>query len=359
VWVVVPARDEGAGLANALASLTAQTVRPDGVVVVVNNSTDDTEAVARAYASRPGSRVTVLVMPGHNRFRKAGALNEGITHLLGPDGRLPGRVRLLVTMDGDSVLDRHFVATASRVLSRDPRLGAVSAACQAKSARGAPPAARLLMHFQRIEYGRAAFARVLPSVHSMSGAGSVYRAAALNGLLGSRRHVFDQRETNLVEDYETTLALRARGWRVTANPGCVAYTEVMPTVPMLVAQRIRWARGTIDEWRRYGYTHRVVRRSLAFALAGSAAAVYLWTLVGLAAAQAAVGHSPGPRYLALAVSWAVYQALSARSLGWRVAAFELVLLPGLAYSLLRNYWIARAVVASFARRPPSAWTKGG
>ena len=27
----------------------------------------------------------------------------------------------------------------------------------------------------------------------------------------------------------------------------------MPTMRMLLAQRVRWVRGTVDEWRRYGW----------------------------------------------------------------------------------------------------------
>src|SRR5262249_55740411 len=44
---VVPARDEGDGLRAALTSLAGQTMPPDRIIVVVNNSTDTTEAVAR------------------------------------------------------------------------------------------------------------------------------------------------------------------------------------------------------------------------------------------------------------------------------------------------------------------------
>jgi cellulose synthase/poly-beta-1,6-N-acetylglucosamine synthase-like glycosyltransferase len=358
IAVVVPARDEAEGLRDALASLTSQLVRPDRVIVVVNNPTDGgaTESIARGYAARHQDVVTVLVMPGHNKFKKAGALNYGIEHLLNGKRRLPTAVRLLVTMDGDTVLHRHFLARASRVMTGDSRLGGVSAACQAKPVRGASFLSRALMLLQRIEYGRAAFSRVLTNIHTMAGAGAVYRAAAVNDLLSARQHLFEERETNLVEDYETTLALKTRGWRITANAGCVAYTDIMPTMRMLLDQRIRWVRGTMDEWRRYGWLNRVCRRSALSMLLGMVVSVYTWTWLGLLAARLVEGAPFDYRYLILLASWAAYQGLSVRSMGWRIVAFEMSLIPGLAFGLLRNYWVVRSAWRSF-RVGTMAWAR--
>jgi cellulose synthase/poly-beta-1,6-N-acetylglucosamine synthase-like glycosyltransferase len=351
---LVPARDEGDGLRAALTSLADQTMPPDRIIVVINNSTDTTEAVARDVATHD-RRVEVLVMEGHNWYRKAGALNHGISHLL-EDGLLPARVRLLLTMDGDTVHDRHLAATAARVLGADPRLGGVTAACQAKPDRGRTLGSRALMLMQRIEYGRAAYARVLRSVHTMAGAGSVYRAQAINDLLASRPHVFEQRETNLVEDYETTLALKARGWKITANDSCIAYTEVMPTLRALLAQRHRWVRGTVDEWRRYGFTHQAVRRSAGGMALALGVFAYTWGWLATASWRLAHGGHADPRYLLLLGSWMAYQALTVRAMGWKIVLFEMTVVPGLLFALLRTFWIVRAIAASY-RRSSGEWSR--
>jgi len=352
---VVPVRDEGDGLRAALESLARQTMPPDRVIVVVNNSTDATEAVARDVAAHD-HHVEVLVMPGHNQYRKAGALNYGISHLLDEDGRLPAGIDLLLTMDGDTVHDRHLTATAARVLAADPQLGGVTAACQAKPGRGRTTWSWLLMLMQRIEYGRAAFSRVQRSVHTMAGAGSVYRAQAINDLLASRPHVFEQRGTNLVEDYETTLALKAHGWKVTANAHCIAYTEVMPTLRMLLAQRHRWVRGTVDEWRRYGFGHEAVRRSAAGMILALGVFAYTWGWLATASWRLAHGGHADPRYLLLLASWVAYQGLTVRAMGWKIVLFEMTVLPGQLYSLLRTFWIVRAIAASYRRRS-AEWSR--
>lgn len=248
IVVIVPARDEGVALADTLNSLARQFLRPDRVVVVVNNSTDSTRHVARTYASTPDSIPTdVLEMPGFNRHRKAGALNYGIRHLL-RDRLLPPEIPFLLVMDGDTELDPHFLKRAQRILERGGAIGGVSAACLGKPIRGDSPWSDLLLLFQKVEYGRFAATRLRRNIHTMSGAGSFYRATALNDLLRQRPDVFEERESNLVEDYETTLALKMLGWRITSNQGCIAYTDLMPTMRMLLAQRIRWVRGTGSPW---------------------------------------------------------------------------------------------------------------
>jgi len=58
--VILPARDEEAGVLPALESLAAQSAPPALIVVVVNNSSDRTEEFARQFADRPGVPRTVV-----------------------------------------------------------------------------------------------------------------------------------------------------------------------------------------------------------------------------------------------------------------------------------------------------------
>jgi cellulose synthase/poly-beta-1,6-N-acetylglucosamine synthase-like glycosyltransferase len=347
VVVIVPARDEGVGLEDALRSIADQTLRPDRVLVVVNNSTDDTEEIARRFALRQRRLQTdVLVMPGFNHHRKAGALNYGISQLL-EAGSLPNSVRYLMVMDGDTELDRHFIKRASRIVARDSSLGGLSAACLGKVIRGETPWQDTLLLLQRIEYGRFTSTRLRENVHTMSGAGSFYRADALNDLLSKRADVFEERETNLVEDYETTLALKVCGWRVTSNQKCVAYTDLMPTLGMLRAQRIRWVRGTVDEWRRYGWC-KATRLSITGAIACLAGIVYMaaWATFSAWAVLDHGGHLDY-RYLLLAVFWSAYQGISAKHMGWKIIIFEMALLPELFFNMLRYHWLISSIFASY------------
>jgi len=347
IVVIVPARDEGVALADTLNSLARQFLRPDRVVVVVNNSTDSTRHVARTYASTPDSIPTdVLEMPGFNRHRKAGALNYGIRHLL-RDRLLPPEIPFLLVMDGDTELDPHFLKRAQRILERGGAIGGVSAACLGKPIRGDSPWSDLLLLFQKVEYGRFAATRLRRNIHTMSGAGSFYRATALNDLLRQRPDVFEERESNLVEDYETTLALKMLGWRITSNQGCIAYTDLMPTMRMLLAQRIRWVRGTVDEWRRYGWC-RATRLSI-IGMILSVPGIGYAALWGTISARALMRHGAhlDYRYALLAAFWSTYQGFSVRHMGSKVILFEMALIPEMLFNLVRNYWLLRSVLASY------------
>lgn len=347
VTVVIPARDEGAALADALQSIAGQTLVPDRIVIVVNNSTDNTREVARGFASTQDSIPTsVLEMPGFNRHRKAGALNYGIRRLM-RNGSLPSEMIFLLVMDGDTELDSNFLKRARRVLMRDYSLGGVSAACLGKPIRGETPWSSLLLFIQRIEYARFASTRLRRNVHTMSGAGSFYRVTALNDLLRHRADIFEERESNLVEDYETTLALKVLGWHITSNQGCIAYTDLMPNLRTLLAQRVRWARGTVDERRRYGW-----RRQTYLSIIGMIIAVpgmlytALWVTVSVKAFTAH-GMHPDYRYALLPIFWSLYQGFSVRRMGYKIILFEMALLPEALFNLIRDYWILKSIIAAY------------
>jgi cellulose synthase/poly-beta-1,6-N-acetylglucosamine synthase-like glycosyltransferase len=158
----------------------------------------------------------------------------------------------------------------------------------------------------------------------------------------------------LVEDYETTLALKQAGWRVTSNQQCIAYTDLMPTLAMLLAQRIRWVRGTVDEWRRYGWC-KATWLSIASMIAGVTGIGYAGVWIGVSIAGVTAHGTIDPRYLLLAGFWSAYQGWSVRHMGWRFVVFEAALLPEAIFNLVRNYWLFRAVIASFVGHAP-AWS---
>lgn len=352
---LVPARNEEVGVFTALNSLAKQTRPPDAIIVVVNNSTDRTFEFAREFASRPGSPETVVLNLPDNPHKKAGALNYGLRWLQDAvEGRLADAVGHVLVMDADTELHPKFIERARNVIATDPELGGVSAACLGRTNLWQSPWQRFLLGMQLIEYGRAANARYRRNVHTMSGAGSFYRAEALQNIIDWRGEVFWEDHSNLVEDYETTLALKESGWKVTANQFCVAYTDLMPTLRELIQQRERWTRGTVDTLRRRGVTrftwHSIA--TLALAVIGGA------YVLGFGAAQVAMwlkaGFTASPVFLALIVFWCVYPALRVTKLGWKAMLVEAVLLPELVYMVVRTYWMLSSLVKSYLTRV-SAW----
>ncbi|MEV6055731.1 glycosyltransferase family 2 protein [Streptomyces sp. NPDC052107] len=353
--VLVPARNEEAGVLTSLESLAAQTRRPDLIVVVVNNSTDRTEEYARRFADDEDTPLTVVLTFDNNPHKKAGALNFGLRWLReAVGGRLDNRVRHVLVMDADTELHPRFIERARNVIASDPELGGVSAACLGRTDLWRNPWQRYLLGMQIIEYGRAANARFRRDVHTMSGAGSFYRAEALQGLVDWRGEVFWEDHRNLVEDYETTLALKESGWKVTANQLCVAYTDLMPTLRELIQQRERWSRGTVDTLRRRGWT-KFTWHSISTIVMGLVGFAYI---IGWGSRQlvllAEYGFYHQPLLWALFAFWIIYPALRVRNLGWKAMLVEAVLIPELVYTIVRAYWLISSIVKSYVTRV-SAW----
>src|SRR6185437_2718148 len=112
VTVFIPAHNEAASIGATLRSLREQTRPPSHVVVVCDNCTDDTAAIAARHG------VTVFTTVG-NTARKAGALNQALRHFL---PMLDGN-DLVLLMDADSQLSADWIASAVRALQSDRKLG--------------------------------------------------------------------------------------------------------------------------------------------------------------------------------------------------------------------------------------------
>ena len=349
VAVIIPAHNEAPGIERTLDSLLGQSLPPKRLIVVSDNSIDQTPNLARKYTGR-GVEVVRTV---NNGSRKAGALNTGIRWLCNGQGNVPAGVQYVLTMDADTELDRQFLEKAARYMDRHPETGAVSAACRGRATSTVTgngwrrvitrPFLKWLVMMQHIEYDRVAYTRAFSYVHTMSGAGSLIRAEAVNSLLADR-DVFDARPDNLVEDFELSVELKQRGWKVSANERLIAYTDLMPTLSMLLRQRQRWVRGTADELRRRGWTKATWYSKLLMLWGAIAVPVFYMMMAHGVSVMLRIGLTPQslvvPISVCLVYSWAV------RHLGWRYIMLEALIIPELAYGIIRYYWFISALLKS-------------
>ena len=88
ISAIVPTRDRAGMLADALASLEAQTRRPDEIIVVDDGSTDDTDAVLERFG--PALRILRTPGVGPSAARNAGlaAARGSLVHFLDSDDTL-------------------------------------------------------------------------------------------------------------------------------------------------------------------------------------------------------------------------------------------------------------------------------
>ncbi|MEU0074814.1 glycosyltransferase family 2 protein [Streptomyces sp. NPDC006332] len=324
--VLIPAHNEHDRIAAAIQGLWDQTRRPDLVVVVADNCTDDTAAIAEAYGAQ--------VFHTHgNTHKKAGALNQAIAWLLPHLDDLD----LLLVQDADTVLDPTFAETALATVNR--RVGAVGGVFYGESGGG------LLGLLQRMEFHRYAWEleRTGGKAQVLTGTGTMFRARVLREVRAARRAGVIGGGTSyyslasLTEDDEMTKAVKTLGYRTMSPAGCAVTTEVMPTWGKLWHQRLRWQRGALENLRDYGWTRVTARYFAQQFLMGFGALSFLVYLTFMATYTTLYGW-PGfsPFWTAIGLIFLVEKTVSVRRAGPRAVLVAALMIPEMLYDLFQH-----------------------
>jgi cellulose synthase/poly-beta-1,6-N-acetylglucosamine synthase-like glycosyltransferase len=326
VTVLVPAHNEEFTVTAALSSLSGQTRPPDKVIVVADNCTDRTEAVARAHGAE------VFTTQG-NTEKKAGALNQALTAILPSTSRQD----VVMVMDADTVIVPEFLATATARLEADPDLIAVGGVFYGEAGAG------LIGQLQRNEYTRYQryISRRLGKVFVLTGTASLFRAYALRAVANARGTLIPGTPDvcydtlALTEDNEMTLALKTLGARMVSPMQCRTITEVMPTWRMLWRQRMRWQRGALENIGAYGLTRTTLIYWLQqIGIGYGTIALNAYLLLMLITLLAADGFEVLWFWALIGCVFVVERLVTVWSVGWRgrVLAFPLVI--EIAYDLV-------------------------
>jgi cellulose synthase/poly-beta-1,6-N-acetylglucosamine synthase-like glycosyltransferase len=234
IVAIVPAHNEAASIGRVIEALLDQVRRPDQIVVVSDNSTDDTFAIASSYAG-----VTAVETVG-NTDKKSGALNVAW-------GRYCGDADLLVTLDADTILPDNAVGDWEKEFLADPSLAG-------SSSKFTMPGSRFIVRLQRFEFATwtdTSLRRGHTSV--LAGTGCCIRNGVLRQVVATHERIegpwsYDSQ----VEDFELTYRIRQLGYRCHVSPTVRAYTDAMDTVRALWGQRMKWQVGTVEDLLSFG-----------------------------------------------------------------------------------------------------------
>lgn len=340
--VLIPAHDEEAILKLTLDSLHGQVRRPDRILVIADNCTDGTVAIAHA------SGVEVYETVG-NVEHKAGALNQVLARLL-PESSVED---VVLVMDADSTITPDFLEVALGLLDEDPDLMAIGGLFSGEDG------ARVLGQLQRNEFTR--YQRVLGRregrLFVLTGTASVFRAYALRAVAEARGSLIPGRwgevydAVAMTEDNELTLALKSLGAGMISPARCRVTTEVMGTWRDLFRQRLRWMRGALENVSAYGFTRTTSRywgQQLALAYGVVALNSYLLLMaIGILAADSFVWSG---FWLAIGAIFLLERVVTAWAAGWRGRLVAFPLLIELAYSLFLQSTFVSAIWQILTRR---------
>lgn len=241
VTVIVPAHNEAHVIGRTLGAIDAAAEKYDGTVKVIvlnNNSTDDTVAVTLAAMEGLGNiagRVLDVPTPG-----KAIALNRGVGEI---------DTEFMVRIDADTQVQPEALARAMLHFA-DPEVGIVGGV-PLPPGDGPFDRSRLLEVLLKHGYYQVAYGAI-DGIVGVPGMFAAYRTEAVRQAGG-----FVQGMNG--EDTDVSLRIGEMGYRIVGDPGVQYVSEVPATYKHLREQRMRWFRSVyhvsarnrtyLDDWR--------------------------------------------------------------------------------------------------------------
>jgi len=226
VSIILPAHNEEAIIARSIETLLEVDYPSKEIIVVDDGSTDRTCEIAEIYEKR--EQIKLIRRPmGYGK--KTYAINYGIFWAHG---------EIIVTMDADTLIERDAIRQLVKYFE-DPKVVGMAGNVRVFNKPNFLSKLQAYEYLTAFEMGRRfqAFSRTLLI---LPGSLTATRAAYLRSL-GS----FDA--DTFTEDFDVALKLHKVRGRVGFAPDAVAWTFVPETWHAWVRQRVRWARGQIQE----------------------------------------------------------------------------------------------------------------
>ena len=125
IYIVIPAHNEEEFIGQTLASLSEQSLKPNKLVVVDDQSTDGTAEVVREYAARHpfisllSTTSSEEHLPGSKVIR---AFQKGLD-------QLDEEYDIICKFDADLIFPKNYLDSISRHFSEDPKIGMAGGFC--------------------------------------------------------------------------------------------------------------------------------------------------------------------------------------------------------------------------------------
>ncbi len=228
--IIVPAFNEVEVIAASLSSLLELRYPHYEIIAVDDGSTDGTYERMKQFEGEH-SGVTVSVFRKENSG-KADTLNYGIRR---------SKAQLIVCMDSDSRLTPEALRYTVYHFE-DPHVGAVAGNVKVINRHNIWTKLQALEYIEGLNIVRNAQA-FWRTVNVVPGPMGIFRREALDSVGGYDSDTF-------AEDFDMTVKLLAKGWKIDYEPLAIAYTEAPEGLLDIIKQRYRWTRGVLQALRK-------------------------------------------------------------------------------------------------------------
>jgi biofilm PGA synthesis N-glycosyltransferase PgaC len=248
VGCVIPAYNEEEAIADVLDSLLAQTLLPDAIHVIVNNTTDATVEIASHYAGlhtrgagREEQMTEIFVHDiGENPDKKVGALNYGYTLVEGMD--------FLLGVDGDTTAEPHAIEYLVQEIQEDDRIGGISAIYSIDDSGIQTTMGKFLIAGQRAQFAAFNMQNLLRgrNMAVLGGQYSIFSTEALRKVVQQTHQRYPWVRDSEIEDALLSLQIKSAGYLTKISARARANVGGMLDMRSLDAQQVKWNTGGID-----------------------------------------------------------------------------------------------------------------
>ena len=125
VYIIIPAHNEEKYIHNTLESLCNQTVLPDKILVVNDNSTDKTEEIVNSYIAK-NKLINILKISSSGEHipgsKVINAFNAGLNEL-------DGNYDIICKFDADLIFPENYIETIIHYFKKDDQIGLAGGFC--------------------------------------------------------------------------------------------------------------------------------------------------------------------------------------------------------------------------------------
>jgi biofilm PGA synthesis N-glycosyltransferase PgaC len=237
VSVLVPAWNEEVGIISTIKSIINNNYSNIEVIVINDGSTDNTDKIVRDFINKNQAALNRMDKSIVYDYKINGGKGKALNHAI---ARAHGDI--IVTIDADSIADKHMIKNLVRCFADDN----VDAAVGNVKVAGEISFINLLQRFEYLFgfYHKRAHS-VMGAEYIYGGACAAFRKATVFDSIG----VFDT--TSITEDIEMSLRTRYHGHEAVYADDAICYTEGASSLVGLVKQRLRWKKGRFEAFGRY------------------------------------------------------------------------------------------------------------
>lgn len=248
ITCVIPAYNEADTISSVLDSLLGQTLLPDEIIVVVNNSDDRTYDIAREFSGQHRRHIYGQEYVTNIRVMDIGRAAHGKVTALNAGFDAARTSRYILGVDGDTTLEKDCLRNLFDEMEADSRIGGLSAIYSIDRTKFKGLFSKFLITGQKATFAAFNMDNLLNgrNMAVLGGQCSLFRTEALQAVMNHYHQKTPWVPDSEVEDSYLSLQIKKVGFSTKISMNARADVGPMLSLRALHAQQTKWTHGAIS-----------------------------------------------------------------------------------------------------------------